>query len=58
VNAKGLDETRSMVENAGLSATFVVADVTNQADIDRLVVEAGSPIQPPRQRRGHRRRVE
>jgi NAD(P)-dependent dehydrogenase (short-subunit alcohol dehydrogenase family) len=44
VNAQTLDETRSILEKAGLSATLVVADVTKQADIDRLVVAAGPQV--------------
>jgi len=44
VNAKALDETRSIVEEAELSATLIVADVTKQADIDRLVAAAGPRV--------------
>jgi len=44
VNAPALDETRSIVEKAGLSATLIVADVTKQADIDRLVAAAGPRV--------------
>ena len=44
VNAEALDETRSIMEAAKLSATFIVADVTKQADIDRLVAAAGPRV--------------
>lgn len=44
VNSGGLDETRSTLEKAELSATLVVADVTKQADIDRLVAVAGPRV--------------
>lgn len=44
VNAESLDETRAIAEKAGLSATLIVADVTKQADIDRLVAAAGPRV--------------
>jgi NAD(P)-dependent dehydrogenase (short-subunit alcohol dehydrogenase family) len=44
VNAQALDETRATLEKAGLSATLIVADVTKQADIDRLVAAAGPGV--------------
>ena len=44
VNAQALDETRSILEKAELSATLTVADVTKQADIDRLVAAAGPRV--------------
>ncbi len=44
VNSQALDETRSIVEKAGLTATLLVADVTKQADIDRLVAAAGPQV--------------
>ena len=44
VNAGGLDETRAVLEQAGVSATLIVADVTKQADIDRLVAAAGPGV--------------
>jgi len=44
VNAGGLDETRAVLEQAGVSATLTVADVTKQAYIDRLVAAAGPGV--------------
>ena len=44
VNAKALDETRATLEKAGLTANLLVADVTKQADIDRLVAAAGPSV--------------
>jgi NAD(P)-dependent dehydrogenase (short-subunit alcohol dehydrogenase family) len=44
VNSQALDETRSIVEKAGLTATLLVADVTKQKDIDRLVAAAGPQV--------------
>jgi NAD(P)-dependent dehydrogenase (short-subunit alcohol dehydrogenase family) len=44
VNTQALDETRSILEEASLSATLIVADVTKQADIDRLVAAAGPQL--------------
>jgi NAD(P)-dependent dehydrogenase (short-subunit alcohol dehydrogenase family) len=44
VNTQGLDETRSILEEAALSATLIAADVTKQADIDRLVAAAGPQL--------------
>jgi NAD(P)-dependent dehydrogenase (short-subunit alcohol dehydrogenase family) len=44
MNAETLDETRSILEKESLSATFVVADVTKQGDIDRLVAAAGPRV--------------
>ncbi|MGA8923516.1 MAG: SDR family oxidoreductase [Candidatus Dormiibacterota bacterium] len=44
VNAQTLEETRSSLEKVGLSATLIVADVTKQADIDRLVAAAGPRV--------------
>lgn len=44
VNERALDETTAMLDDAGLSASLVVADVTSQRDIDRLVAEAGGRV--------------
>jgi NAD(P)-dependent dehydrogenase (short-subunit alcohol dehydrogenase family) len=44
VSAQGLDETRAIAEKDGLSTTLMVADVTKQADIDRLVAAAGPSV--------------
>ena len=44
VNAAALDETRTTMEKAELSATMVVADITRQADIERLVSAAGPRV--------------
>ncbi len=44
VNPKAIDETRSIAEKAGLSVTLIEADVTKQADIDRLVAAAGPRV--------------
>jgi NAD(P)-dependent dehydrogenase (short-subunit alcohol dehydrogenase family) len=44
MNAETLDETRSILNKAELSATLIVADVTKQADIDRLVAAAGPRV--------------
>ena len=44
VNAGALDETRAVLEQGGVSATLSVADVTKQADIDRLVAAAGPRV--------------
>lgn len=44
VDSVGLDATRAVVTAAGATAEFVVADVTDQADIDRLVEAAGPRI--------------
>ncbi|HEY8425347.1 MAG TPA: SDR family oxidoreductase [Limnochordales bacterium] len=40
INPQGLDTTRARLEQAGLSARLVVADVTVQEDVDRVVSEA------------------
>jgi NAD(P)-dependent dehydrogenase (short-subunit alcohol dehydrogenase family) len=39
-----LAETKAVMEEAGLSAEFVTADVTRQEDIDRVVAAAGPRI--------------
>ncbi len=44
VSAQGLDETRAIAEKDGLTTTLMVADVTKQADIDRLVAAAGPSV--------------
>lgn len=44
VNSQTLDETRSILKEADLSANLIVADVTKQADIDRLVAAAGPQV--------------
>jgi NAD(P)-dependent dehydrogenase (short-subunit alcohol dehydrogenase family) len=44
VNAEALDQTQSTLKEAGVSATLIAADVTKQADIDRLVAAAGPRI--------------
>lgn len=40
----GLAETRTDIGNEGVSAELVTADVTSQADVDRLVASAGSRV--------------
>lgn len=44
VNDQTIEETRTALAEAGLDATLVKADITNQEDVDRLVAEAGDTI--------------
>ena len=40
IHPQGLESTRARLEEEGLTATLVVADVTRQQDVDRVVAQA------------------
>lgn len=44
VNAEALKETERLLAEAGLTANLVAADVTKQADVDRVVASAGDRV--------------
>jgi len=44
VNAAAMEETRKLLAEKGLSANLVIADVTKQEDVDRLVAAAGDRV--------------
>lgn len=44
VNADALDDVRQTLAGDGLDATLLAADITSQADIDRVVGAAGEPV--------------
>lgn len=44
VNEEALSETSAMLDGAGLTAMLVPADVTIKQDVERLVADAGGPV--------------
>jgi len=44
VNVEALEETRGLVSADGLDVELLVADVTNQDDVDRVIVAAGPEL--------------